>query len=116
MSREADSTSPSSVPHFEQYDVAVVGGGVSGVYAAWELRMAQPSELTPRLRKLAERSGGHLRVGLFEADRRIGGRLYSKAIPVSGRLPNDKPQEPEIPDTVVELGGMRFLDPDHRRV
>lgn len=99
----------------DQYDVAVVGGGVSGVYTAWKLRTAKPDELTPGLRELAKQAGG-LRVGLFEADRRVGGRLFSMALPVSAQLPPDDLVPPAVPDTVVELGGMRFLDPDHRRV
>jgi monoamine oxidase len=61
-------------------DVAIVGGGVSGAYAAWRLRQEQP----------------HLRVHLFEASDRIGGRLHSVAFP-------------QAPHLVAEAGGMRFL-------
>jgi len=61
-------------------DVAIVGGGVSGVYAAWRLRQEQP----------------HLRIALFEASERIGGRLHSVAFP-------------QAPHLVAEAGGMRFL-------
>lgn len=64
----------------EPLDVAVVGGGVSGVYAAWRL--------------LTE--GGQRRVGVFEAGDHIGGRLLSVS-------------PPHIPDMVAELGGMRIL-------
>lgn len=64
----------------ESLDVAIVGGGVSGVYAAWRL--------------LTE--GRKSRVAVFEASDRIGGRLFS-ATP------------PHIPDMVAELGGMRIL-------
>ncbi len=67
-------------------DVAIVGGGVSGVYAAWRLRQEQP----------------HLRVRLFEASERIGGRLHSVAFP-------------QAPHLVAEVGGMRFLEA-HRHV
>jgi monoamine oxidase len=61
-------------------DVAIIGGGVSGAYAAWRLRQERP----------------HLRIRLFEASGRIGGRLHSVAFP-------------EAPHLVAEAGGMRFL-------
>lgn len=61
-------------------DVAIVGGGVAGTYAAWRLASEQP----------------HLRVALFEMSDRIGGRLRSIAFP-------------EAPHLVGEAGGMRFL-------
>lgn len=64
----------------EILDVAVVGGGVSGVYSAWRL-------LT---------DGGMKNVTVFEADDHIGGRLLSVT-------------PPRIPDMVAELGGMRIL-------
>ncbi|HWD27897.1 MAG TPA: NAD(P)/FAD-dependent oxidoreductase [Rhizomicrobium sp.] len=67
-------------------DVAIVGGGVSGVYAAWRLAQAKPQ----------------LRIRLFEASARIGGRLHSVAFP-------------QAPHLVAELGGMRFLEA-HRHV
>ena len=67
-------------------DVAIVGGGVSGVYAAWRLAQAKP----------------HWRIHLFEASDRIGGRLHSVAFP-------------QAPHLVAEIGGMRFLDA-HRHV
>ncbi len=62
-------------------DVAIVGGGVAGVYAAWRLRQEQP----------------HLRLRLFESSDRIGGRLHSVAFP-------------QAPHLVAEAGGMRFLE------
>lgn len=61
-------------------DVAIVGGGVAGTYAAWRLRQEQP----------------HLRIRLFEASNRIGGRLRSVAFP-------------QAPHLVAEVGGMRYL-------
>lgn len=61
-------------------DVAVVGGGISGVYSAWRL-------LT---------DGGKKSVTVYEADKHIGGRLLSV-----------KP--PCINNMVAELGGMRIL-------
>lgn len=67
-------------------DVAIIGGGVSGCYTAWRLAQERPG----------------LRVRLFEASGRIGGRLHSVAFP-------------QAPHLVTELGGMRFLDA-HRHV
>lgn len=64
----------------EPLEVAIVGGGVSGVYSAWRL--------------LTE--GGKRRVSVFEASDRIGGRLLSVT-------------PPNIPNMVAELGGMRIL-------
>jgi len=61
-------------------DVAIIGGGVSGVYSAWRL-------LT---------DGKMKNVAVFEASERIGGRLLS--VPA-----------PKIPSMVAELGGMRIL-------
>jgi lysine 2-monooxygenase len=67
-------------------DVAIVGGGVAGTYAAWRIAGEQP----------------HLRVALFEMSDRIGGRLRSIAFR-------------EAPDLIGEAGGMRFL-PAHKHV
>src|ERR1700760_4265352 len=64
----------------EIFDVAIIGGGVSGVYSAWRL-------LT---------QGRMRRVAVFEADDHIGGRLLSVT-------------PPGIPDMRAELGGMRIL-------
>ena len=69
-------------------DVAIVGGGVSGVYCGW------------RLLETAGKPGR--RIALLEASERIGGRLLSV-------------QPPGIPHTRVELGGMRYT-PGHVRV
>jgi lysine 2-monooxygenase len=76
-------------------DIAIVGGGVSGIFAAWRLRDVRGEALGPLLSPLAG-ADGRLRVGLFEYGDRIGGRLFSLSLP-------------GIPDTPVELGGMRFL-------
>jgi monoamine oxidase len=67
-------------------DVAIVGGGVAGTYAAWRLARERP----------------HLRIALFEMSDRIGGRLRSIAFPAA-------------PHLVGEAGGMRFL-PAHKHV
>jgi len=67
-------------------DVAIIGGGAAGTYAAWRLALERP----------------HLKTRLFEASERIGGRLHSVAFPPA-------------PHLIVETGGMRFLDA-HRHV
>jgi monoamine oxidase len=64
-------------------DVAIVGGGVSGVYAGWRLLGAQKAKAKMKA------------VTLFEQSDRIGGRLLSV-------------QVPGIPHVWCELGGMRF--------
>ncbi|MBM2884396.1 FAD-dependent oxidoreductase [Chromobacterium phragmitis] len=64
----------------ENFDIAIVGGGVSGVYCAWRLKQERP----------------HDKIAVFEASNHIGGRLLSV-------------RPPDIPDMVAELGGMRIL-------
>ncbi len=61
-------------------DVAVVGGGVSGVYSAWRLKAANPRQ----------------NIRLFEGSKRIGGRLVSVT-------------PPGMPHVRCELGGMRYM-------
>ena len=72
-------------------DVAIVGGGVSGVYSGWRLLTGSPTQ-----RAIAPK------IALFESSSRVGGRLLS-VVP------------PGIADTRVELGGMRFPS-SHKRV
>ncbi|HVZ69872.1 MAG TPA: FAD-dependent oxidoreductase [Rhizomicrobium sp.] len=67
-------------------DIAIVGGGLSGVYAALRLVTSQPA----------------LSLRLFEMSDRIGGRLRSIAFP-------------QAPGLIGEAGGARFLD-SHRHV
>ncbi|MFL6862549.1 MAG: NAD(P)-binding protein, partial [Allosphingosinicella sp.] len=62
-------------------DIAIVGGGCAGTYSAWRLQ--------PEL-------GEDNSIGLFEYSDRIGGRLYSVAVP-------------GIPSMKAELGGMRYI-------
>ncbi|MEX1018321.1 MAG: FAD-dependent oxidoreductase, partial [Litorilinea sp.] len=75
-------------------DVAIIGGGVSGIYSGWRLSNATPQELRGLLP--AEEQARPLRVELFEMSDRIGGRLLSLT-------------PPEIPVFKAELGGMRYL-------
>lgn len=62
-------------------DIAIVGGGVSGVYSAWKLKTKYPEK----------------NIVVFEGSDHIGGRLLS-VVP------------PGIPNMVAELGGMRILE------
>jgi hypothetical protein len=76
-------------------DVAIVGGGVSGLYAAWRLVTCAAGK-SPQLDELTARRRGPVRVALFEMSGRLGGRLLSLT-------------PPGAPGLVVELGGMRYL-------
>lgn len=49
-----------------EVDVAVVGGGVAGTYCAWRLATSGTSARS---------------IALFEASGRVGGRLWSEAVP-----------------------------------
>src|SRR6185436_16759567 len=64
----------------EQVDVAIVGGGVSGVYSAWRLQQTYPKR----------------KIVVFEGGEDVGGRLLSV-------------RPPDISNMVAELGGMRIL-------
>src|SRR5687768_13735291 len=84
-----------SAPSSPQYDVAIVGGGVGGIYAGWRLATATPGEAA-RVRQGAGQNG-KLKVVVFEGSDRIGGRLLS-ARPAS------------FSDTTTcEIGGMRYM-------
>jgi Flavin containing amine oxidoreductase len=69
-------------------DIAVVGGGVSGVYSAWRLQQEKGSDHS---------------IALFEYSDRIGGRLYSITMP-------------GLPHVKAELGGMRYIPSSHPMV
>jgi len=76
------------------YDIAIVGGGASGIYAAWRF-LLEGKDHSPKIKKwIKER--GTLKIGVFEYSDRIGGRVLS-AIP------------PGLPDIVCEIGGMRYV-------
>ena len=68
-----------------ELDVAVVGAGVSGAYAAWRLAS------DPRYRDS--------KIEIFEASHRVGGRLWTLPVPGDAGLH-------------AEVGGMRFHNED----
>lgn len=76
-------------------DIAVIGGGASGIYSAWRLAHASAEELA----RIRGRIGGEgpLRIRVHECSQRIGGRLLS-ASPAA------------LPRTPMEVGGMRYMD------
>jgi monoamine oxidase len=71
----------------EVLDVAIIGGGVSGLYSAWRL--------------LCDPERGKQQIKVFEASQRIGGRLLTL--------------KPPGLHTTCELGGMRVMS-RHRLV
>jgi protoporphyrinogen oxidase len=79
----------------EILDVAIVGGGVSGIYTAWRL-MHYDATTSETLREWANnRPDGKLKIGVFERSSRIGGRLLS-LVP------------PGLPNMRAELGAMHY--------
>lgn len=76
-------------------DVAVIGGGIGGIYTGWRL-LTSPLAQSPLADWEAAR--GKLKVALFEGSDRIGGRLLSA-------------RSPHMPDTTAEVGGMRYVAP-----
>ncbi len=77
------------------YDIAIVGGGVSGIYSGWRLLTANLAD-SPLLKKWAGKTG-KLKVGVFEGSDRIGGRLLSARPPSFSNA------------TTCEIGGMRYV-------
>jgi len=76
------------------YDVAVVGGGAGGTYAAWRLQAGSVSQSSVLPADPAQRS-----IALFELSDRIGGRLQS-IVP------------PEMENLRAEFGAMGFTSYD----
>ena len=85
----------------EPVDFAIVGGGASGIYSAWRLAHASDEEVAQIREGCDGQPGiggdGPLNIAVYERSNRIGGRLLS-ASPAT------------MPDTTMELGGMRYLD------
>ncbi len=79
----------------ERLDFAIVGGGASGVYTAWRLANATGEELAAIRKRIG--GEGPLKIAVHEQSQRIGGRLLSAS-------------PPQMPDTPMELGGMRYLN------
>lgn len=93
------------IPEEDIIDIAVVGGGPSGVYTAWRLQQffpygEQDSDNSDVL--LSKESGQPLSITLIEGSDRIGGRLES-LVP------------PGAPHLRAEFGGMGFST-NHVRV
>lgn len=78
-------------------DVAIVGGGVSGVYSGWRILSAdlRRSDVLGPLAN--QQPDSKLNVHLYELSHRIGGRLMSIT-------------PPEMPGFKAEFGGMRYLN------
>ena len=76
------------------YDIAIVGGGMSGIYTGYRFLSGDLTH-SPKLRSWAG-NAGRLKVGLFEGSNRIGGRLLSA-------------RPPGMPHVTCELGGMRYM-------
>lgn len=80
-------TSSAGAPSAE-VDVAIIGGGPSGLYAAYRLLTGTPRSKSPVVSKPS--------VAVFEASNRLGGRIWSEV-------------PPGAPHLIAEFGGMRFL-------
>lgn len=76
------------------YDIAVVGGGASGIYTAWRMLLDGPKS-SAKLKKW-QQERGKLKIAVFEGSDRIGGRVLSA-------------KAPGLPNVVCEIGGMRYV-------
>jgi monoamine oxidase len=77
----------------DELDVAIVGGGAAGLYCAWRIVSGAAAGTGPPARPSGD---GPLRVGVFEASARTGGRLYT-VIPEGA------------PHLRAELGGIAII-------
>jgi hypothetical protein len=78
-----------------QLDIAIVGGGIGGIYSGWRLATAKAGD-SPLLKKWAGKNG-KLKIAVYEGSDRIGGRLLSA-------------RPPSMPETTTcEIGGMRYV-------
>ena len=77
------------------YDIAIVGGGIGGIYCGWRLVTAGPGK-SATLKNWAGKNG-KLSVAVFEGSDRIGGRLLSARPPSFSQK------------TTCEIGGMRYV-------
>ena len=76
------------------YDIAVIGGGASGIYTAWRMIM-EGVEHSTQLKKW-KKARGSLKIAVFEGSDRIGGRLLTA-------------KSPHLPNVICEIGGMRYV-------
>ncbi|GEO05437.1 hypothetical protein AAE02nite_31010 [Adhaeribacter aerolatus] len=76
------------------YDVAIIGGGASGIYTAWRMLLDGPL-YSDELKKWQQERGS-LKIAVFEGSGRIGGRILSA-------------KAPGLPDIICEIGGMRYV-------
>ena len=84
-----------------EFDVVVVGAGMSGLYTAWRIAGSWRSSLM-LAEWAAARPDGKLRIAVLEWSDRVGGRIDSRIIADMENVP-------------AELGGMRFTR-DHKIV
>jgi hypothetical protein len=77
-------------------DVAIVGGGISGIYSGWRILSADLERSDVFGGLAARQPDNKLSVHLYELSHRVGGRLMSIT-------------PPEMPGFKAEFGGMRFL-------
>ena len=87
VSTSTSASSSASSSASPDVDVAIVGGGVSGIYSGWRLLTAKPGESKHKARKVV----------VFEGSDRIGGRLLSARPPGFSHR------------TTCEIGGMRYV-------
>jgi flavin-dependent amine oxidoreductase len=87
-------TNDNSAQSAVDFDVAIVGGGVSGIYSGWRLLTGDPGQ-SGTLK--GWRTSGKPRVAVFEGSHRVGGRLLSAR-------PTGFPET-----TTCEIGGMRYV-------
>lgn len=90
----ASATTSSAASPADDVDVAVIGGGPSGVYAAYRILTGTARSGSPVAKGSGR--GGRPSVAVLEATPRLGGRIWS-VVP------------PDAPHLVAEFGGMRFL-------
>lgn len=84
-----------SATKIPDYDIAIIGGGASGIYTAWRMLLEGKKE-SKQIQKWMALRDGKLKIAVFEGSERIGGRLLSA-------------KAPGLPDLVCEIGGMRYV-------
>ncbi|MCZ6857520.1 MAG: FAD-dependent oxidoreductase, partial [Gemmatimonadetes bacterium] len=95
----------------EEFDVAIVGGGVAGCYVAYRL-LHGDFDPNSALGKLKQANNG-LKVGLFEYSGRVGGRLTSARIPLPNNPDKGIGEGSDEPRQYAEFGGFRFQPQMH---